>query len=192
MISRKTYFTLTKLDVDSHSALRRRDQLPFPSREGRNEYTLFDAFTVLLADDFAQSPDGMGMNRTAATNIVRDIGRLLIECRDEIEAGSELGAANPIFAGKIWGQIGIGNVPFCGTLLEFAELDYAPSIIRHAFVNVSLAFAAFRMRCGYNDVDMTDMWPEAENISSFEDIREKRLERVREAVAKTNEKRRNQ
>lgn len=157
MLTRKQYLALTRLDSDNHTALKLRDQIPFPS-EGRNEYSLFDAFTFIIAEDFSNAPDGQGVNRAIATNIVRDCGRLLIKARDAIEAGSHADSETPIFAGRIHRQQS-GNEPFCGTAAELAHaLTRDARVVRFAMMNVSLAYAVLQVRCDRAGVDISELW----------------------------------
>jgi len=189
MITRKNFFALTRLDTDTHSALKRRDQIPFSTESGRNAYSLFDALTFLMADYLAGSPDGLGMNRTMATLIVRDVGSRLVERADDIEANSFVDPEAPIFAGRIARQVS-GNEPFCGTSAELAEaLASGPTVVAQALVNVSLEFSVLRERCHLQDIEMTDVWPEPGAIRSFEEIREERRAGLRRAVDAANARR---
>lgn len=185
MISRKQYMALTGLDSDTHTALKRRDQDPFPSRE-RNEYSLFGAFTYLLADEFAQGPDGLGMNRAMATRIVRDAGRLMIEYQDDIEASGAPDAPieSQVYVGRLWRQV-TGIEPFCGTAADLADtMVNGHRVIRSALLSASLSYAVLRERCSMNDIELRDLWPAAESVAAFDEPT-KALAGLREAVKQT-------
>src|SRR6056297_282786 len=137
-LKRAQFLALTGLDIDGHTNMQRRDVYPVqPSYE--RAYNAFAAFAYRLSDRLAQSPDGHGMNRVMAGNIIRDCARMLIERADDIDASAEMFAdakswreyasgdygapAQAILAGRlVLRGVKLGYQPFVGTPAELAAV----------------------------------------------------------------------
>lgn len=180
MLKRKQYLEVTKLDRDGLTARKRRDQIPFPS-EGRNEYTPFDALTVLMVDHLANPQDGLGMNISLATKIVRDCGRRILEALDDIVSGSLASSKSPVYVGRIKRQE--ANEAFCGTAEDLAAaMSRGGRIIDIAILNASLEYGVLHGRCSRLGIDLADCWPDPHSVPSEEQFRQKRIQPLKEAM----------
>jgi len=178
-MNRAKFFELTRLNADSHTALRGRDQEPVRVEE-RNGYTPFGALAVLIADSFASAPDGLGSNRSLVTGIVRDCLPLLCAAGADIEAsyaafmaGADDAADSFIYAGRIATQQ--GNTPFVGTVSDMAAaLAAEPRVLRLAMVNVTIAYTVLEKRAGRAgfEGELASMWPDPKTFETATERKE--------------------
>ena len=188
MLTRANFLKLTGLNSDGLMALKRRDQIPFlDDTEG---YTLFSAYTHLLADRFAEAPDGHGMKRTIACDIIRDAGRDIAMLGEEIEFSSRSYRLDANSPNILVGRIGTAftpdgtKLPFCGTIKDLAERNLDTVDVMLTSATATMAVLLQRMqRIG---LTAEAMWPEPTTIPSYTDRHEERLARLHKAAERIN------
>ena len=174
-ITRAQFFALTGLDVDTHTALKRRDLMPLPNQNTR-AYTPFEAYAYLLAAHFSELRAG---DRSGSCRIVRDMLLGIVERADMIEAstvGFRLGGEAPeVFCGRVWG-VGGGYEPFVGTkakLAEFLSDPQFPDPVDIILTSATAGLVVLQARAARAGIDLTDMWPDTHTFRVSQGTRER-------------------
>ncbi len=172
-ISRQQFLTLTGLDVDSHTALKRRDQIPLMNQVERH-YTGFEALLCNISERIASSPDGHGAARTLATNIVRDVMQMIAQRADDITRTAESFRREEGFEVILAGRMltSSGPVPFCGTKAEVAQAIASVDLLDLMLTNVTGALVVLQLRAQRAEIDLSDMWPAPDTLPSYEERQE--------------------
>lgn len=161
-ITRAQFFALTGLDVDTHTALKRRDLMPLPNKDTRT-YTPFEAYAYLLAAQFARMRAG---DRVGSCSVVRDMLIGLVARSEMIEASAvgfrQGGEAPEVFCGRIWG-VGGNKEPFVGTkaqLAEFLSDPQFPDPVDIMLTSATAALVVLQVRAAREGIDLAGMWPD--------------------------------
>jgi hypothetical protein len=158
-ITRAQFFALTGLDVDTHTALKRRDLMPVNNAAIR-AYTPFEAYAYLLAARFSELRAG---DRVGSCAIVRDMLRQLVVNAPAIEASTidfrQGGTAPEVFCGRIW-TVGGGHEPFVGTKDELAYELTTLDIVDVLVTSATAGLVILQVRANREGVDLVDMWPD--------------------------------
>ena len=195
MLTREQFCDLTRESrgVEALKSMLRRDQIPVGVSEGSKErgYTLFDVFAFMLADDLATAPDGNGVSRFMATEVIRD-ALSLIATREP--TGDRRNRRQfrlvPEYPSILVGRIGFGlggNKPFCGYPAELAETaGTGTGPLRMNLTSATAAFAVLLTRTQHRNIDVAGMWPDPSTFPTAEE-RSAEIDRSwAEAIAKLN------
>lgn len=174
-ITRAQFFALTGLDVDTHTALKRRDLMPVNNAATRT-YTAFQAYAYLLAAQFAARRAG---DRVGSCAIVRDMLLGLVARADMIEASTvgfrQGGGAPEVFCGRVWG-VGGNKAPFVGSkakLAEFLSDPQFPDPVDFLMTSATAALVVLQVRAARENIDLTDMWPDTYTFRVSRGLRER-------------------
>lgn len=193
MLTREQFCDLTGIKgVEALKSMLRRDQIPVGVSEGSKErgYTLFDVFAFMLADDLATAPDGNGVSRFMATEVIRDALSLIATRGPEIEGTARQFRLVPEYPSILVGRIGFGlggNKPFCGYPAELAEMaGNGTGPLRMNLTSATAAFAVLLTRTQHRNIDVAGMWPDPSTFPTAEE-RSAEIDRSwAEAIAKLN------
>ncbi|RUV63194.1 MULTISPECIES: hypothetical protein [unclassified Mesorhizobium] len=192
MISRAQFFVLTKLDSDGLSALKRRNQLPVINAADR-EYSPFEAFAYLIAERLVDAPDGHGMNRSMAAEIVRDAASLIARRGPDIEASAPMFRYGDGSADHYAGRLHVATEQFSrsdafvGTKAELAEtLAGAGTVFGVNVTNITASFVLLQRRAAGEGIDISGMWPDPASLPTAEDRVQRIAANWRAAITKTN------